>query len=599
MPEEQHQKRLGEILIKKGIITEAQLNEVLEEQKFTKRFLAETLVARKLVSEEQIAKILSEQLGLAYVDLSGINIERKAVDLIPEEIAVKYTAMPLFVLHDTLTVAMANPLNVNAVDELQSLSGLRVQPVFACVSAIRNAIDKYYHFKEEARVSREPGAQLSPEAGPPLPEPLAEGEVAFMDKQARPPQDSEFTMEQVASLKEAASLSPVVETVNNIITRAVEMSASDIHLEPQRNILNCRYRIDGVLHMMSNIPSNYQAAVISRVKIMASMDIAEKRLPQDGRIRMSTAGRDVDLRISTFPTVHGENLVIRILDRSRGILELEQLGFSKDVVKQFSELIKRPYGIILVTGPTGSGKTTTLYAALNAINNVEKNIITLEDPVEYELTNIRQSQVNVKAGLTFATGLRSIVRQDPDIIMVGEIRDKETADISIHAALTGHLVFSTLHTNDAPSAATRLIDMGVEPFLISSSVIGILAQRLVRILCPYCKKEYTPSKELVLQLGLDSERKNAKTQKRKNVFYKETGCKRCKQRGYIGRTGIYELLIPNERIKELIAQKASAAVLRDEAVKSSGMKTLREAGIEKVVQGVSSVAEVLRVTEEV
>ena len=585
MPEGQRQKKLGEILVEKKIITQAQLREALEEQKFTKRFLGETLVARKAVTEEQIAKVLSEQLGLAYVDLNEINIEEKAVHLIPEEVSSKYTAMPLFVVHDTLTVAMANPLDVTAIDELQSLSGLRIRPVFACLSAIRDAIDKYYHFVEkEAPAPLEPGAPPQPETGLPLMEPL----------EAPPPQD----VDQVASLKEAASLSPVVNMVNNIIAKATEMSASDIHLEPQRNSLSCRYRIDGVLHAASDIPLNYQAAVISRIKIMANLDIAEKRLPQDGRIRMSVAERDIDLRISTFPTLHGENLVIRILDRSTGILQLKQLGFSESVLKQFSELIMRPYGIVLVTGPTGSGKTTTLYAALSEINTVEKNIITLEDPVEYELRNIRQSQVNVKAGLTFATGLRAIVRQDPDIIMVGEIRDKETADIAIHAALTGHLVFSTLHTNDAPSAATRLIDMGVEPFLISSSVIGILAQRLVRILCPHCKEAYTPSKELLSQLGLDKPNEPNKPKKPNKPFYRPKGCKKCKQRGYTGRSGIYELLIPNERIKELIAQKSSAAVLRNEAVKS-GMKTLRDAGLEKIVQGSSSVAEVLRVTEEI
>ena len=322
------------------------------------------------------------------------------------------------------------------------------------------------------------------------------------------------------------------------------------------------------------------------------MDIAEKRLPQDGRIRMSLAGREVDLRISTFPTIYGENLVIRILDRARGIFSFSQLGFSDDALGKFSQLIRRPYGIILVTGPTGSGKTTTLYATLSEINTTEKNIITLEDPVEYEIANVRQTQVNVKAGLTFATGLRSMVRQDPDIIMIGEIRDKETADIAIHAALTGHLVFATLHTNDAPSAVTRLIDMGVEPFLVSSSVIGILAQRLVRLLCPACKQEYTPSKELLASVIArpPSGRSNL-------TFYKEVGCKKCKQRGYVGRTGIFELLIPNDEIKGLITKKPSATVLREAATKL-GMKTLRQAGVEKVLTGITSVSELLRVTEE-
>lgn len=332
------------------------------------------------------------------------------------------------------------------------------------------------------------------------------------------------------------------------------------------------------------------------------MDIAEKRLPQDGRLRMYAAGRDVDLRISTFPSIYGENLVIRILDRSGGVLKLSQLGFSKDALTTFSQLIHRPYGMILNTGPTGSGKTTTLYAALSEINSVEKNIITLEDPVEYEIPHIRQSQVNVKAGLTFATGLRSIVRQDPDIIMIGEIRDKETADIAIHAALTGHLVFSTLHTNDAPSAATRLIDMGVEPFLVASSIMGILAQRLVRTLCPHCKEEYKPPPDLLTSLrgGPKAHPRGGTEGHSPGVgfrFYKETSCKKCKQRGYLGRTGIYELLLPNDRIRGLISQKSSAATLRDEAIKA-GMKTLRDSGLEKVLAGITSVSELLRVTEE-
>lgn len=581
MVEKNDQRKLGQILVERGIITKEQLNEVLEEQKLTGRLLGEVLAIRGVATEEQIAQSLSEQLGLAFVDVSSMAIEPKAQDSVPEELCRKHTAIPLFITRNTLTLAMSNPLNIQAVDEIQSSSGLRIKPVFGCPTAIRNAIEKQYH----------PQAQIQPPTsaaygGGPEEIPQAEG--------------GQTPVEQLASLREAASLAPVVEMVNNIITRAVEMGASDIHLEPERNSFDCRYRIDGVLYPTVEIPLQEQAAVISRIKIMANMDIAEKRLPQDGRTRMNAAGRDVDLRISTFPSIYGENLVIRILDRTGGILELEQLGFSKDVLATFSQLIHRPYGIILVTGPTGSGKTTTLYAALNEINTLEKNIITLEDPIEYEIPHIRQSQVNVKAGLTFATGLRSIVRQDPDIIMIGEIRDKETADIAIHAALTGHLVFSTLHTNDAPSCATRLIDMGVEPFLVSSSIIGILAQRLVRTLCPYCKQEYTPSKELISQLGLNIREypRSYPHISASNKFYKEVGCKKCKQRGYIGRSGIYELLIPNDKIKELVAQKVSATMLREQAIKA-GMQTLREAGLEKVISGITSVSELLRVTEEV
>ncbi|MFC1632442.1 GspE/PulE family protein, partial [Candidatus Omnitrophota bacterium] len=408
-----------------------------------------------------------------------------------------------------------------------------------------------------------------------------------------PPKPGPRVPEKPVALRQAASGIPVINMVNAIILKAVEMSASDIHLEPERDSFQCRYRIDGVLYPISVIQQQDQAAVISRIKIMANMDIAEKRLPQDGRVQMKLADKEVDLRISTFPSIYGENLVIRILDRSGGILKLDQLGFSPATLTLFSQLIYRPYGIILVTGPTGSGKTSTLYGALSEINTMEKNIITLEDPVEYEIPRICQSQINVKAGLTFAHGLRSIVRQDPDIIMIGEIRDKETADIAIHAALTGHLVFSTLHTNDAPSAATRLIDMGVEPFLVASSIIGILAQRLMRTLCPSCKKKYQPSPELLKEtLGMGPDALALPSN-----FYKEGSCDDCNQRGYSGRTGIYELLLPNDQIKELISQKASSAILREHAVKNE-MKTLRQAGLEKVLAGTTSVSELLRVTEE-
>lgn len=568
MTDQKDQRKLGQILVEQGMITSRQLEEALHEQKRTGRFISEILVSRGEASEEQIAQSLSQQLGFAFVNLSEMSIEPKAKELIPEEICNKFTAIPIFIVQDTLTVAMSNPLDVQAIDEIQSASGYRVRPVFGCPTAIRNAIEKEYRLK--------PGPQPATSSAYEAPQGLRS------EMNGRDP-------EQIAFLKQAASLAPVVEMVNNIITRAVEMAASDVHLEPERNSFNCRYRIDGILYPVSQIPLEEQAAVISRIKIMANMDIAEKRLPQDGRIQMYAAGRDVDLRISTFPSIYGENVVIRILDRSGGILKLDQLGFQRHSLEAFHELIRRPYGIILVTGPTGSGKTTTLYAALNEINTLEKNIVTLEDPVEYEISHIRQCQVNVKAGLTFAAGLRSLVRQDPDIIMIGEIRDKETADIAIHAALTGHLVFSTLHTNDAPSAATRLIDMGIEPFLAASSIIGILAQRLVRILCPSCKEAYSPSDELLKRMGIA---------KQSLEFYKEAGCKRCKERGYTGRMGIFELLIPNDRIKELTSQKGSAAALREEAIKN-GMKTLRDAGLEKVITGITSVSELFRVTEDV
>ncbi|MBU1122081.1 MAG: Flp pilus assembly complex ATPase component TadA [Candidatus Omnitrophica bacterium] len=568
MAEIRDQQKLGKILVNHGIVSQHELDAALKEQRTTGYFIGEILVSRGAAREEDVIRTLSQQLGFAYVNLEDINIEQKAIELVSEEVCLKHRAIPLFIVNDNLTIAMIDPLDVNAIDQMQTISGLRCKPVFACLSQILDQIKKYYHSSQQS---------------------VSDKDILFLSRESGVSDLTVVTGEEVSSLKEAASLAPVVEKVNSIVTKAVVTGVSDIHIEPQRSNLNCRYRIDGVLYPAPAIPFEYRDAIISRIKIMANMDIAEKRLPQDGKMRMFISNRDVDLRVSTFPTIHGENVVIRILDRSAGIMHLKQLGFSKDGLKLFADLIHRPYGIILVTGPTGSGKTTTLYAALSEVNAEAKNIITLEDPVEYEIPNVRQSQVNVKAGLTFARGLRSIVRQDPDIIMIGEIRDKETADIAIHAALTGHLVLSTLHTNDAPSAASRLVDMGVEPFLVSTSVIGILAQRLVRTLCDNCKVAYDPAPAVLEELGV-----NDKLIK-KLKFYKEAGCRSCKDRGYAGRAGIYELMIPTDKIKELITQKTSATVIREEAIKN-GMKTLRDAGIKKIIEGTTSVAEILRVT---
>ena len=562
-------RKIGQILIDRGLITPLQLEEALGEQGLTGRFFGEILVGRGVLSEERIARTLSEQLGYGYVDLKEIIVEPKALEKVGRELCEKHMLIPINVSSSALTVAMANALDVIAIDKLQATTGLRIRAVFACPSEIRRTIDKS-GLKNEADKSGAPATVKIVTV-----EPVGKASGVFVEHEASA-QDN---------------MKPVIERVNQIVDKAVEMGASDIHLEPEKKRFICRYRIDGILHSQAPIPLEEYAAVISRIKIMADMDIAEKRLPQDGRIRTKAQDREVDLRVSTFPSIHGENMVIRILDRSSGLLRIDDLGFSIDNMETFRKLIKKPYGMILVTGPTGSGKTTALYAAMSELNAAEKNIITLEDPVEYEIPNIRQSQINVKAGLTFAAGLRSIVRQDPDVIMIGEIRDKETADIAIHAALTGHLVLSTLHTNDAPSAAARLIDMGVEPFLVSSSIIGILAQRLIRTLCPACKQKYTPSAELLEQLGV------AETRSPEIIFYKEAGCAKCKNYGYSGRTGVYELLLPNERIRDLITKKATANAISDEAQRSAGMMTLRKAGIEKVVKGITSVSEILRVTE--
>lgn len=564
-------KRIGQHLVNKGVVSQKQLDEAIREQETSGEFIGTILVNKGYATEEAVAKGLSEELGYAYMDLSKYSIEPEAIKLIPEDICSKYLAIPIYQSGSNLTVAMANPLDNDAIEEIRKVSGLQVRPVFSPISKIRDRIEQEYGRKEAP--SKERTVEIGYKYAPPSTEPKKE----------------------VDELIEVASLAPVIQVVDSIITKAVEQGASDIHLEPEQKHFYCRYRIDGILRDYPEPPKRYEAAIVSRIKIMANMDIAEKRLPQDGRIQMTVANKNVDLRVSTFPTINGENVVLRILDRSRAFLELNQLGFPSDTLKAFEKAISRPYGMILATGPTGSGKTTTLYAALNKVNSLDKNIMTLEDPVEYEIPRIRQSQVNPKAGLTFATGLRSMVRQDPDIIMIGEVRDKETADIAIHAALTGHLVFSTLHTNDAASAATRLIDIGVEPFLVTSSVAAIIAQRLIRTLCPHCKKSYTPTKEELEVLGAE---KILKAEAVKLVFYKETGCKRCYETGYAGRSGIFELLIPNDEIKELISKKTSATLLNEAACRA-GMKTLREDGALKVKEGITTVTEVLRVTKEV
>jgi len=574
----EERKLIGEYLLEKGIITEAQLKEALKEVERTNRKTGEILVRCGFAKEEDIARALSEQLGFTFVDLSTYQIESEAVALIPKESALKLGAIPIFKVGNSLSVAMTNPLDIATIDELSRLSsGLRIKPVLATPTGIKEAIAKFYGVGG----GRTGNGKRIPYPQTPIPKP--EGESS--------------------KLVQEASQAPVIKLVNQLIEEAVKSDASDIHLEPQEDGFYCRLRIDGVLHETEPPPKKLQLAVISRLKIMAEMDIAQSRLPQDGRIQTKALGRDIDLRVATFPTIYGEHVSIRILDKTQGIVKLEELGFQEDTLKKFKEIIYKPYGIILVTGPTGSGKTTTLYAVLNTINDLKKNIITLEDPVEYTIRRIHQSQVNVRAGLTFATGLRSIVRLDPDIIMIGEIRDKETADIAIHSSLTGHLVFSTLHTNDAPSCATRLVDIGVEPYLVSSSLAGVLAQRLVRKLCLKCRKEYKPSEEELESIKGSmyqsvSEPANQRTSEPTNQrFYKPTGCKDCHNTGYKGRTGIFELLIPDNGIKELIIKKAPAHQIKDAACQAA-MLTLRQDGFQKVFQGITSLSEVLSVTEE-
>lgn len=551
------------ILLSKGLITQDQVNQAKEDMKKTGLSLEKTLEKLGYITEEDIATSVAESLHVTYVDLKHYLLNAEFALLVPERLAKKYKVVPLFKVGQTLTVAMVNPQDVVALDEIRTVSKISViEPAYSTEKDIQAAIDQLY------------------------------GVTGTLDEIVKSIDKSKFSeISADASgakvLTKAAEEAPVVKIVNLMIIQAVREKASDIHLEPAEDLVRIRYRIDGILREVSNLPKNLQSVVTSRIKILARMDIAETRKPQDGRIEFKTEKKVLDLRVSSFPTIHGENIVMRILDKSSVIMGLTDLGFSEKDLNVFDKMIRSPYGIILVTGPTGSGKTTTLYSALSTINSMEKNIITIEDPVEYELPLIRQTQVNVKAGITFASGLRSILRQDPNVIMVGEIRDKETADIAIQASLTGHLVLSTLHTNDAASAVTRLVDMGVEPFLVSSSVMGLLAQRLVRTICKKCKKPQTPSREVLGELGI----------KESDTFYIGKGCDACKNTGYQGRISIFELLRVTEDIKKLIVAKASADEIKRAALKE-GMRDLRVDGLDKARAGITTIEEILRVTEE-
>jgi type IV pilus assembly protein PilB len=550
-----------DLLVKKGVITQDQVVRAREEVNKTGLPIEKALERLGFISEADIIKTIADSINIPFIDLSDYLIDPEVIKLIPEATAKKFKAVPLFKIGDSLTVAMCDPQDVVALDEIRMKSGIGViDPVMSTADMINKVIDQYYGAVGSAKE-------------------LMEGLT---------PEKMESKAKSGKGLAEIAEEAPVVKLVNLIISGAVKDRASDIHVEPAEDKVLVRYRVDGVLHEAHQIPKHLQSALASRIKVMARMDIAQTRAPQDGRIQLKMESKNLDIRASSFPTVNGENIVLRILDKSAVLLGLGELGFSDKDLKEFDKVIRRPNGIILVTGPTGSGKTTTLYSALSTINSIEKNIITIEDPVEYEIPLIRQTQVNPKAGLTFADGLRSILRQDPDIIMVGEIRDKETAEIAIQASLTGHLVFSTLHTNDAASSLTRLVDMGIEPFLISSSVIAILAQRLIRTICPKCKEKYTPTDALLKELKLSG----------KVEFYRGKGCNACKNTGFLGRKGIFELLVMNEEIKNMVTAKMPAAEIQKKAV-TNGMRTLYEDGIEKIKSGVTTAEEVLRVTEEV
>jgi type IV pilus assembly protein PilB len=559
-----HKRSLGESLVEEGIITAEQLVQAKAEEKRLGIRLRKVLVRMELIEEEDLVAFLSNKLKLPRIELDNYLIDPETIDLISEELARKYELIPVIKVGKHITCAMLDPWNIFALDEIRMRTNLTVEPAVATETEIKKALDEYY------------GAKGSMED---LVKSI-DDDVMSLEK------GKELDVEQLQDIGEEPV---VIKIVNLILLEAANEGASDIHIEPEKEALKIRIRVDGVLREISPPPKHLQGAIISRIKIMSNLDIAERRRTQDGRFTVNIKGKEIDVRVSTLPMVYGENVVLRLLDISSALIGLMNMGFSKDMLSIYKKLITRPHGIVLVTGPTGSGKSTTLYASLNEINSVEKNIITVEDPVEYKLEGIRQMQVNPKVDLTFANGLRSILRQDPDVIMVGEMRDGETAEIAIQAALTGHLVFSTLHTNDAPGAVTRMIDMGVEPFLVSSSIIGVLAQRLIRTICPDCKKKYKPSKEELADIGLDP---GLDTE-----FYKGEGCDKCKNTGYKGRVGIYELMVPNDEIRNMMLRKASSEEIRKEAL-SAGMVSLKADGIKKVMQGIAAVEEVLRVAEE-
>lgn len=601
------------MLIEEGLLTRAQLDNALSEQRKHSGRLGSILKNLGYVTDQDIIKVLGKQMGIQHQSLSSVVIDQDSVKLIPETLARRHQTIPLFKKNNVLTVAMVDPLNVFAIDDLKQTTGLEIEPVVSTEADVLKAIDRFYSVTssveevlkgmEDYRVGpeRRTGFERRGEGDRRFGEGSEEGPY-WIDPQgqsvpsARRPSTTATPAagmtagdEVIQELQRVAEDAPIIKLVNIIIAQAVREGASDIHVEPEEEMLRVRYRVDGVMHEVMSPPRNLHAGVTSRIKIMADLDIAERRIPQDGRLRMRVGEKIIDIRLSTLPTVFGEKIVMRLLDKQSVLFGLEELGLDPDHLAKFKVMIQKPYGLILVTGPTGSGKTTTLYAALNTINSVEKNIVTIEDPVEYQLKGITQVHVNLKVGVTFAAGLRSILRQDPDIIMIGEIRDRETATIAVQAALTGHLVLSTLHTNDAPGAIARLIDIGVEPFLIASSLSGVVAQRLVRKICTHCKKSYTPDPGLLKDLGL---------QGKKLSFLRGEGCQECRGSGYSGRVAIFELLAMDESIRQLTVSRASASQIRTKA-REAGFKQLRHDGLVKAVSGQTTLEEVFRVTQEI
>ncbi len=599
--------KIGQLLLAANLVTEDQLQEALNLQKKEGGRLGSKLVKLGYLTSEQLVSFLSKQFGVPSINLADYNIAPSVLKLIPAEMAKKYLIIPVARVGATLTVAMADPSNIFAIDDIKFMTGYNVEVVVATEESITSAIAKYYAGKGSDLIKSRTSASS------PI---LQTHDLSFADTDMDMDEDDDLAAEDSPTLdveefdkivgsaldtieavdeKEDEEVvreveAPIVKLVNGIFVNAIKAGASDIHIEPYEKSLRVRYRIDGVLYSVMNLPIKIKNALTSRVKIMSKLDIAERRLPQDGRIKLKLGKKkEIDFRVSTLPCLFGEKTVLRILDKSNLQVDMTKLGFEDDQLRDFMDAIEKPYGMVLVTGPTGSGKTTSLYSALNHLNKPGDNIMTAEDPVEYNFHGINQVQIKEDIGLTFASALRSFLRQDPDIIMVGEIRDFETAEIAVKAALTGHLVLSTLHTNDAPSTITRLLNMGIEPFLVSSSVILLLAQRLARKICPQCKVEEKISESALLKLGFTEE------EVKEVKVFKGKGCPECNNSGYKGRVALYEVMPINDEIKELILEGASAQELKKLAIRL-GMKTLRRSGLNKIKAGVTSIEEVLRVT---
>jgi len=561
-------QRLGEALIQEGILSEDQLKRALAEQKSSDKMLGEILVDLGMISGPDMLRVFSRQLDVPYCELRHGLIDFSLIDLIGREEAQRLKAIPMFLVDDTLTVAMAEPQSLPKIDRLHQLTGHKIRPVLALHSNIME-----YVTKSETASSNNSSVDSFLAT-------LQETEVSVVEREA-------IDEGPVTDLDKMVDGSPITNLVNMALMTAIKDGASDIHIEPDRNRTHIRYRIDGALRDLMKPPMGLHASIISRIKVIGNMDIAEKRLPQEGRVRIIAKGHEIDLRVSSMPTLLGEKIVIRVLDKSSLKIRMEELGFRQEALAAFKRMLNQPHGLVLVTGPTGSGKTTTLYSALDLLNNPERNIVTVEDPVEYQLDMVNQIQVNSAIGMTFARALRSILRQDPDVIMIGEIRDEETARVAIQAALTGHLVLATLHTNDAPGTVSRLLDMGIEPYLLSSAINGVVAQRLARTVCPSCVTNYSPEENVLHDAGLRN--------KPGKVFRKGVGCRECHNSGSKGRAGIYSVMEVTPIIRRLIHRAAPMHELREE-LRKDGILTLREEGVRLAMEGKASLEEILAVT---